>query len=125
MDVTELAGALRVPALILCGSRDRVTPPALSRHLHATIAGSRLDLVDGAGHMLLIEASGVVNRAIAAFAASITRRPVARAPGRLAAHSLRSHRSVAAETHDMTRTSDLAPPLPGNAGARVAGAGGE
>src|SRR5213593_124997 len=79
MDVTEAAAALRVPALILCGSRDRVTPPALSRHLHATIAGSRLDLVDGAGHMLLIEASGVVNRAIAAFAASITRRPAARA----------------------------------------------
>jgi len=79
MDVTEAAAALRVPALILCGSRDRVTPPALSRHLHATIAGSRLDLVDGAGHMLLIEASGVVNRAIAAFAASITPRPAARA----------------------------------------------
>jgi len=42
MDVTELAGRLRVPALILCGSRDRVTPLALSRHLNATIAGSRL-----------------------------------------------------------------------------------
>jgi len=87
MDVTEAAAALRVPALILCGSRDRVTPPALSRHLHATIAGSRLDLVDGAGHMLLIEASGVVNRAIAAFAASITRRPAARAHAGAAARS--------------------------------------
>jgi len=87
MDVTEAAAALRVPALILCGSRDRVTPPALSRHLHATIVGSRLDLVDGAGHMLLIEASGVVNRAIAAFAASITRRPAARAHAGAAARS--------------------------------------
>jgi len=78
MDVTHLARALRVPTLILCGSRDRVTPPALSRELHATIAGSRLDLVDGAGHMLLIEAPGVVSRAIAAFAASIAPRPAAR-----------------------------------------------
>src|SRR5439155_14584432 len=56
MDVTEFAGRLRVPALILCGSRDRVRPLALSRHLNATIAGSRLSLVDGAGHMPLIEA---------------------------------------------------------------------
>jgi len=78
MDVTALARALRVPALILCGSRDRVTPPALSRELHAMITGSRLDLVDGAGHMLLIEAPTVVSRAIAAFAASIARRPPSR-----------------------------------------------
>src|SRR3989442_1197585 len=84
---TGAAAARRGPGLILCGSRDRVTPPALSRPLHATIAGSRLDLVDGAGHMLLIEASGVVNRAIAAFAASITRRPAARAHAGAAARS--------------------------------------
>jgi 3-oxoadipate enol-lactonase len=71
MDLTEVAGALRVPTLIMCGSRDRVTPLALSRELHATIAGSRLEIVDGPGHMLLIEAAGVVNRAIAAFAREI------------------------------------------------------
>src|SRR5439155_26418523 len=88
MDVTELAGRLRVPALILCGSRARVTPLALSRHLNATIAGSRLSLVDGAGHMLLIEAPAVVNREISAFAASIARQfpppliAVARRPSR-------------------------------------------
>ena len=74
MDLTAAAAALRVPTLILCGSRDRVTPPALSRHLHATIAGSRLEMVEGAGHMLLIEAPGVVSRAIAAFATSVSRR---------------------------------------------------
>jgi pimeloyl-ACP methyl ester carboxylesterase len=78
MDLTAVAAALRVPTLILCGSRDRVTPPELSRRLHATIAGSTLQIVDGAGHMLLIEAAGVVNRAIAAFAdACARRRPIA------------------------------------------------
>ena len=74
MDLTASAAALRVPTLILCGSRDRVTPPALSRHLHATIAGSRLEMVDGAGHMLLIEAPDVVSRAIAAFSTSVSQR---------------------------------------------------
>jgi len=39
MDVTQAAGALRVPTLILCGSRDRVTPPALARHCLGATAG--------------------------------------------------------------------------------------
>jgi pimeloyl-ACP methyl ester carboxylesterase len=76
MDLTAVAAGLRVPTLILCGSRDRVTPPILSRHLHTTIAGSRLEIVDGAGHMLLIEAPGIVSRAIAAFATSVSRQLV-------------------------------------------------
>src|SRR5262245_11800323 len=57
----------------LCGSRDRITPPAWSRDLHTTIAGSDLQIVDEAGHMLLIEAPEVVNSAIAAFAGSNAR----------------------------------------------------
>ena len=74
MDMRVAAAALRVPTLILCGGRDRVTPPALSRHLHATIAGSQLQMVEDAGHMLLIEAPELVNRAIAEFAASASQR---------------------------------------------------
>jgi len=75
MNLETTAAALRVPTLILCGSRDRVTPPALSRSLHETIAGSHLQIVDGVGHMLLIEAPDAVNRAIAGFVAALTRRP--------------------------------------------------
>jgi pimeloyl-ACP methyl ester carboxylesterase len=74
VDLTHVAGALRVPTLILCGSRDRITPADLSRHLHASITGSALQIVEGAGHMLLIEASAVVNCAIAAFAAALMQR---------------------------------------------------
>jgi len=75
MNLQPTAAALRAPTLILCGSRDRVTTPDLSRSLNETIAGSHLQIVDGAGHMLLIEAPDVVNRAIAGFAAALTRRP--------------------------------------------------
>src|SRR5687767_8966402 len=35
MDFTAVAGTLRVPALVLCGSRDQITPPILSTQLHA------------------------------------------------------------------------------------------
>jgi pimeloyl-ACP methyl ester carboxylesterase len=87
MDLTRAAGALRVPTLILCGSRDRVTPPALSRHLHATIAGAHLEIVEGAGHMLLIEAPAIVNRAIAAFASAIAHQPPPPGAIRLAARA--------------------------------------
>jgi pimeloyl-ACP methyl ester carboxylesterase len=80
MDLRAAAAGLRVPTLILCGSRDRITPPALSQLLRATIAGSRLQIVEDAGHMLLMEAPDVVNRAIEAFAASVSE-PRASLPG--------------------------------------------
>jgi pimeloyl-ACP methyl ester carboxylesterase len=72
MDIRAAAAAVRVPTLILCGSRDRITPPALSRSLQAMIPGSLLHVIDGAGHMLLMEAPEIVNRAIAAFAAAVS-----------------------------------------------------
>ena len=76
MDMTAAAQALRVPALVLCGSRDQVTPPALSRELHALIAGSRLALIEGAGHMVHMEASGVVNQEIDRFATALASEPL-------------------------------------------------
>lgn len=72
MNLTAVAKALRVPALVLCGSRDQITPPALSTELHTLIAGSRLRIVQGAGHMVLMEAPGVVNREIQTFVDAVT-----------------------------------------------------
>jgi pimeloyl-ACP methyl ester carboxylesterase len=72
MDFTAVAKSLRVPALVLCGSRDQITPPMLSTDLHALIPGSRLRIVEGAGHMLIIEAPDAVNREITAFLAAIS-----------------------------------------------------
>jgi pimeloyl-ACP methyl ester carboxylesterase len=77
MDMTAAAQMLRVPTLILCGTRDELTPPALSRELQALIAGSRLELIEGAGHMVHIEAPGAVNAAIDRFAGSLASVPVA------------------------------------------------
>jgi 3-oxoadipate enol-lactonase len=85
MDVTDLARTLRVPTLILCGRRDRVTPPALSESLHGLIVESRLGLVEGAGHMLPLEAPAFVNGEIVGFVATLPIRPTpptGTAPGR-------------------------------------------
>jgi pimeloyl-ACP methyl ester carboxylesterase len=67
MDLQELAQNLRVPTLILCGDRDKVTPMALSDRLNELIPGSRLRIVKGAGHMLPLEAPGQVNQELLDF----------------------------------------------------------
>ena len=78
IDVEDLARRLRVPTLILCGGRDELTPPPLSQQLAALIAGSRLQIVPSAGHMLPLEAPEIVNRAIADFVRALA--PEAAAP---------------------------------------------
>ena len=50
----ELA-AIECPTMILVGQEDLATPPACSRHLHAAIAGSTLELIAGAGHLTALE----------------------------------------------------------------------
>ena len=62
---------LDVPALILCGNRDRLTLPALAEHLSELIPGSRLRIIDGAGHMVLLEVPERVNQEILNFVGSI------------------------------------------------------
>jgi 3-oxoadipate enol-lactonase/3-oxoadipate enol-lactonase/4-carboxymuconolactone decarboxylase len=55
-DVSARLGEVRVPALVACGSEDRMTPPRLSRSLAEGIPAGRLEVGDGAGHMLPLEA---------------------------------------------------------------------
>lgn len=54
-DVRDRVESLQIPALILCGRHDRMAPPALSELLHTRIAGSRLHLIENAGHNVLLE----------------------------------------------------------------------
>ena len=42
---------LKLPTLILWGSRDRLLPPSLARQFEQRIAGSQLVVLDGLGHM--------------------------------------------------------------------------
>lgn len=80
MDLEEAAKALRLPTLILCGSRDKLTPPALSQQLHELIPGSRLEILEGVGHMLPLEAPERLHQALLAFVEFVTRSDVRRLP---------------------------------------------
>jgi len=47
--------AITVPALILCGAADRMTPVKYSQFLAAEMPDARLIILPGAGHMVMLE----------------------------------------------------------------------
>ena len=55
------------PTLVVCGTEDSLTPPELSRFLADNITGACLKLVDGAGHMPMIEQGEKFNRLLLSF----------------------------------------------------------
>jgi pimeloyl-ACP methyl ester carboxylesterase len=63
-----LASAARVaaPTLLLCGERDQMTPLKSARALAAALRGTTLEIVEGAGHMLMAERPYAVQAAMAA-----------------------------------------------------------
>jgi len=66
-DIMDSVGSLQVPALIICGTDDVLTPPKYSSYLNKEIKGSRLVLIEDAGHMVMMEKPMDVNRAIGEF----------------------------------------------------------
>jgi pimeloyl-ACP methyl ester carboxylesterase len=54
-DVTEQFRQIQHPALIVCGTDDKMTPQKYSEFLRDGISGSQLKWVEGAGHMLMLE----------------------------------------------------------------------
>ena len=59
-DRQEALRAVAVPALVLCGREDALCPVHRHEGMHALIAGSRLAVLDGAGHLPTLEAPEAV-----------------------------------------------------------------
>ena len=66
-DTTELLPRIKIPTLVICGSEDKLSPPAVVKPMAEKIPGSEFVLVKGAGHMAPIEKAGFVNGKIAGF----------------------------------------------------------
>jgi pimeloyl-ACP methyl ester carboxylesterase len=56
-----------VPAAVLVGARDRLTPPPCAESIAAALPGSDLTVCPGAGHMLLLEQPEAVSAALTAI----------------------------------------------------------
>jgi pimeloyl-ACP methyl ester carboxylesterase len=67
-DLSESLAAVSVPALIATGDKDRLTPPSAARFMAERIPGSRLLILEDAGHCAFLEEHEVLDAEIAAFA---------------------------------------------------------
>lgn len=66
-DVMDRLPELRAPGLVVCGTADQLTPPRYSSFLRDCLHGSRLVLVPGAGHLVMLEAPEAVAEAVEDF----------------------------------------------------------
>ncbi|MET0645840.1 MAG: alpha/beta fold hydrolase [Pyrinomonadaceae bacterium] len=66
-DQTDLLPSINVPTLIVVGAEDAITPPADAEAMSAKIEGSRLVVVEGAGHLSNVERPEEFDRALVEF----------------------------------------------------------
>ncbi len=64
---TALAALDGVPTLVMAGTKDLLTPPEYSEAIAAALPGARLVLVENAGHLLMLERPGTVDRELVAL----------------------------------------------------------
>ena len=79
-DVADGLAELRVPTMILAAADDQMTPAKDAESLRRSIAGSRLDLIAEAGHMMILEQPNAVARALDGFLAELARAEPSLAP---------------------------------------------
>jgi pimeloyl-ACP methyl ester carboxylesterase len=66
-DVMDQLNRIEAPTLVLCGTQDRLTPTKYAFYLRDGIAGATLTLVEGAGHMVMVEQPTAVVRSLTDF----------------------------------------------------------
>lgn len=71
VDSTETLATIDVPTLIVVGSEDVLTPKSESEILHAAIRGSRLEVIEHAGHVSNLERPAAFNHVLSEFLASL------------------------------------------------------
>jgi 3-oxoadipate enol-lactonase len=69
-DLLGRLGVLAVPTLVLSGREDRASPPAVSERLARAISGARLEWIEEAGHLCLLERPEELNRLLVPFVAA-------------------------------------------------------
>jgi 3-oxoadipate enol-lactonase len=66
-DTTPFLEKIEIPALIICGEQDKLTPLSLMKDMHEKIKSSEFVIVPGAGHMSPVENPDFVNKAMEDF----------------------------------------------------------
>lgn len=66
-ETTNALEKINIPALIIVGEEDKLTPPAASEAMHKKIKGSKLVTIPAVAHMSNLENPGIFNEAIINF----------------------------------------------------------
>jgi len=66
-DLMNEVEKIGLPALILCGDDDQLTPVKYSQFLHSRIKGSKLEVLPNAGHMVMMESPQAFDKKIKEF----------------------------------------------------------
>ena len=71
MDLRHAVPRVRVPAVVLVGEHDRVTPPAGAVALAGALPEGRLVVIPDAGHIPMLETPEVVGGELSGFARAV------------------------------------------------------
>lgn len=71
-DVMDSVQEIKLPALVVCGEKDMLTPVKYAHYLGARLANSQVVIIPGATHFVFAEQPDVVNKAIEGFLATIS-----------------------------------------------------
>ena len=66
-DTTELARTIKAPTLLVWGERDNLVPVAAGEAMKTLIPGARLEVIEGAGHVLMWDHPRTFNRLVLDF----------------------------------------------------------
>ncbi|MCO6452090.1 MAG: alpha/beta fold hydrolase [Caldilineales bacterium] len=66
-DQRKAIGTIDLPALVLVGAHDQMTPPRFAQFLGAAMPNADLVVIEGAGHMLMLEQPALLAAAISGF----------------------------------------------------------
>ncbi|MCX7816823.1 MAG: alpha/beta hydrolase [Syntrophales bacterium] len=72
LDISEAVKKINVASLIVCGAEDKMTSPKLSEELKASIPGSRLVIIEDAGHFVMMEQAQKFNEVLGQFIEELT-----------------------------------------------------
>ena len=62
---------IRVPTLLVVGKHDPLTPPSLMRAMAERIAGAKLEIIEGAGHVSNVEQPEAFNQIVLSFLSAL------------------------------------------------------
>jgi pimeloyl-ACP methyl ester carboxylesterase len=71
LDLTPDLPNVHIPTMVVVGTSDRITPPALARQIAKLIPNARMEVFPGGGHMLMLERVDELNRLIVDFAREV------------------------------------------------------